>query len=365
MSRGRLRFRYGVVVVASILLGIGHNASCLVADEPDTLFFDGFEGKVDDLWDPLRPDPDRMSLTSHPGKLTLKTHFGGLGGNALTRRMPLTRNLYLVPNPVEGDDDFVVTTCVESFRPVKNYQQAGLMIYDDDDNYLKFDYEHSGRHAGFKHMREKDTYRLVDTDEFMEPADQLWLRVIKRGNVYERAYSTDGEKYKVIGEAVWGDGSPQQIGIMACNGSLRDHEIEAQFDFFQIRKLTADERQDPVYLQRQELAGAWDVVSTKVNGQDLVEGPITEFNFDGGNVSFVTQGELTEVDYILNVESDPKGFTLSSLTRDAQDPVNGIYSIDDDQLILCLSLPPGAPAPKKLESLENDGSILLTLKRSR
>ncbi|WP_390176998.1 DUF1349 domain-containing protein [Rhodopirellula baltica] len=365
MSRRRLRFRFGVIVATSIFLGTWVAGSDSFAEEPDTLFFDGFDGKVDTLWNPLRPDPDRVSLTSHPGKLTLKTHFGGLGGNALTRRMPLTRNLYLVPNPVEGDDDFVVTTCVESFRPVKNYQQAGVMIYDDDDNYLKFDYEHSGAEAGFKHMREKDTYRLVDTDEFMEPADRLWLRVIKRGNVYERAFSTDGEKYKVIGEAVWGDGSPQQIGIMACNGALRDHEIEAQFDFFQIRKLTAEERQDPVYLQRQQLAGAWDVVSTKVSGQDLLESPITEFNFDGGNVSFVIQGQLTEVDYLLNVESKPKGFTMSSLTVGAKEPVNGNYSIDDGQLILCLSLPPGTPAPNKLETLENDGHILLTLKRSR
>ncbi|MCC9657075.1 DUF1349 domain-containing protein [Rhodopirellula sp. JC737] len=365
MSRGRLRIQDGILVVASVFLSIAHHASHLVADEPDTLFFDDFDGKVDELWDPLRPDPNRVSLTSHPGKLTLKTHFGSLGGNALTRRTPLTRNVYLVPNPVEDDGDFAVTTCIESFRPVKNFQQVGLVIYNDDDNYLKFDYEHSGRHAGFKHMREKDTYRLVDTDEFMEPADRLWLRVIKRGNVYERAFSTDGEKYKVIGAAVWGDGSPQQIGILACNGSLQGHEIEAQFDFVQIRKLTVAERQEPVHLQRQKLAGAWDVVSTKVNGIEMAEGPITEFNFDGGNVSFETEGELTEVDYLLTIDSDPKGFTLASLTRDAKEPVNGIYSIEKDRLILCLSLPPGSPAPTQLEARENDGRILLTLQRSK
>jgi hypothetical protein len=359
------RFRFGVAVVVSLALNLGAASTRLFAEEPGTLFFDGFEGKVDARWNPLRPDPDRASLTSHPGKLTLKTHFGGIGGDFRTRRTPLTRNLYLVPNPVEGDDDFVVTTCVESFRPLKKYQQAGLMIYDDDDNYLKFDFENSGAEAGFKHMREKDTYRLVDTDEFMEPADKIWFRLIKRGNVYERAFSTDGEEYKVIGEAVWGDGSPQQLGIVACNGPLEDNEIDAQFDFFQIRKLTVKERQNPVYLQRQKLAGAWEVVTTKVNGEDLTEGPITEFEFDGGNVSFVIQGQLTEVDYLLNVDSEPKGFTMSSLTVGAKEPVNGNYSIDDDQLILCLSLPPGTPAPNKLETLENDGHILLTLQRSR
>ncbi|MEO9593009.1 DUF1349 domain-containing protein [Rhodopirellula bahusiensis] len=335
----------------------------VVAQESDALFFDGFDGKVDARWDPIRPDPNRVSLISHPGKLTLKTHFGGIGGNARNRRMPLTRNLYMVPNPAKDGGDFVVTTCVEAFRPVKLYQQAGLMIYDDDDNYLKFDFEHSGHEAGFKHMREKDTYRLVDTHDFMEAPDQLWIRLIKRGNVYERAYSTDGKTYEIMGEAVWGDGSPQHLGIVACNGPLQGNEIEAQFDFFRIRELTPKERQDPGYLQRQKLAGSWDVVSTRASGGDLPESPITEFNFDGGNVSFLIQNELTEVDYSLNVESEPKGFVMSSLTVGAKEPVNGNFSIEGDQLILCLSLPPGTPAPNKLETLENDGRILLTLER--
>ncbi|KLU03386.1 putative transmembrane protein [Rhodopirellula islandica] len=358
------RFRFGVAVVVALALNLGAASTRLFAEEPKALFIDEFDGKARPEWNPVRPDPDLVSFSSHPGKLTLTTQLGAIGGDVRRRRTPLTKNLFLIANPTQGDGDFVVTTCVESFHPTMRYQQAGLLIYDDDDNYLKFDLESNGSEPGFKHMREKDTFRLVDTDPKIKREDRIWFRLIKRGNVYERAYSTDGKEFEVLGEAVWGDGSPQQVGLVACNGPMEAGEIEAQFDFFQIRELTPDERQDPVYLQRLELAGAWDVVSTKVNGEDLAEGPITEFNFDGGNVSFVIQSELTEVDYSLNVDSEPKGFTMSSLTVGAKEPVNGNYSIDDDQLILCLSLPPGTPAPEKLETLENDGHILLTLQRA-
>ncbi|WP_461507485.1 DUF1349 domain-containing protein [Rhodopirellula baltica] len=367
------RLRCEIFVVTWIALGGGGIGSQLVADEPkrpldaeepEVLFVDEFDVQLSEQWNPVRPDPERFSLNRHPGKLTLVTHHGDIVGDVRKRRAPLAKNLFLIPNPAEGDGDFVVTTCVESFRPTMKYQQAGLLIYDGDDNYLKFDLESNGSTPGFKHIREQDAFRLYDTDPKIKPADRVWFRLVKRGNVYERAYSTDGKKFEVFGEAVWGDGSPLQVGIIAFNGPREADEIEASFDFFRVRKLTREERDDPAYLQRQKIAGSWDVVKTRASGEDLVEGPISEFRFDGGDVSFVIQGERTEVDFMLDIESEPNGFTMSSLTVGATDPVHGNYELNEDQLVLCLSLPPGTPAPQELGSSPGDGRILMTLKRS-
>ena len=39
--------------------------------------------------------------------------------------------------------DFEASVCVTGFTPKQYYQQAGLICYDDDDNYFKFTYEYN------------------------------------------------------------------------------------------------------------------------------------------------------------------------------------------------------------------------------
>jgi hypothetical protein len=43
--------------------------------------------------------------------------------------------------------------------------------------------------------------------------------------------------------------------------------------------------------------------------------------------------------------------------------VIGLYSLDDDSLVICLGLDPEAPAPTKLETTEGDRQLLITLRR--
>jgi hypothetical protein len=53
----------------------------------------------------------------------------------------LAKNLYLIDNPIARNGDFSVTTSLVNFAPAAQYQQAGLLISDDDDNYMKWTYE--------------------------------------------------------------------------------------------------------------------------------------------------------------------------------------------------------------------------------
>ncbi len=368
MSIRLLQFPF--LAAATMTCSLVSSGNLLLGEEPAAtesvpMVFDGFDGKSDAEWRTIRPDPTHVSLTRHPGNLTVTTQAGTIGGDARGRQTPLTKNMHLVANPTKDDGDFVVTTCVESFHPTMKYQQAGLVVYDDDDNYLKYDLESDGNATMFKHMREKDTFRLVNTDAVVEPTARLWIRLTKRGNVYERSFSLNGDKFDSAGEAVWGNGRPKWIGIVAENGPPGADEIEARFDFFEVRELTVKERQNAAYLKRQELAGSWTVVATRANGEDLATGPISEFSFDGGNVSFLIGDQRNEVDYTLDIRTDPNGFVMSSLTQDATKPVNGILSLDNDKLVLCLSPPPGTPAPTRLETSEGDGYVLMTLQRAR
>ena len=64
---------------------------------------------------------------------------------------------------------------------------------------------------------------------------KYWLRIVKRGNKYQYAYSYDGEHYVTVGEQAWGDGKPKKLGLLAKNGGNPDaSELECQFDFFQL-----------------------------------------------------------------------------------------------------------------------------------
>ncbi len=205
--------------------------------------FDDFDGKPALNWKPVRPDPSHVSLAKNPGTLTITTQRGSIHGEEKKDEYGegiQAKNLYLIDNPLAEGADFVATTCVVGFTPAMSYQQAGLIAYDDDDNYLKFDYEFDWRKG------EGQTFFCVSetaANPEHHPIEgsesglkRYWLRLTKRGDRYEYATSLDGKDFRVHGEVAWGDGSPKRIGILAKNGGNKDApEADASFEFFELR----------------------------------------------------------------------------------------------------------------------------------
>jgi RNA polymerase sigma factor (sigma-70 family) len=286
------------------------------------LAFDGFDGQLGLNWHVVRPDPSHVSLTKHPGRLTITTQRGSIHGpreatqraekelertadkaqmetmpnttrrarrlqdverlreqmqylvqeqqKLLTQRQEerlrldfngwrdrdATKNLYLIDNPLAAGADFTATTCVANFDPRKQYQQAGLILYTDDDHYMKWTYECNdswlpdyvgkGGQIGEMGAGGRPFFVLVGetagnpTHHIAAPAEpklpRVWLRVTKRGNVYDCYTSTDGERFTKRGSAEWGKGGPRRLGLIAQNGGEAGvPEIDAQFEFFELR----------------------------------------------------------------------------------------------------------------------------------
>jgi len=197
-------------------------------------FYDGFDGRLALNWEPARPDPTHVSLTKNPGKLTITTQYGSIYQSL----GPSAKNLYLIRNPMAEGGDFVLTTCIESFKPITPYQQAGLLIYDDDDNYLKCDIERGRTDVRFVFVRETNGEPTSDIDQSEVEQQRLWIRIIKRGKTYERVYSTDGREFVSAGKQEWGNGAPKRIGLVAKNGTTGANDMDAVFDFFEVRSLT-------------------------------------------------------------------------------------------------------------------------------
>jgi RNA polymerase sigma factor (sigma-70 family) len=271
-------------------------ATVASADRFRFLASDGFDGQLGLNWRPVRPDPTHVTLSSHPGRLTITTQRGSIhgpdlatAGSRAAKASPpdqRTRNIYVIDNPLAPDMDFTCTTCVVSFHQSKRYQQAGLILYTDDDHYLKWTYEFNDANAadfvkqtgqaprvsdvligGLKaETKDLGDYRLArallvhaadrgdgrpffvavaETDgepvhaivaEAEPNLPRVWLRIGKRGNLYDCSTSTDGRHFIRRGTVDWGKGGPRQVGLIAQNGGEPGvPEVEAQFEFFELR----------------------------------------------------------------------------------------------------------------------------------
>jgi uncharacterized protein (TIGR03067 family) len=323
--------------------------------------YDGFDGKLALDWEVIRPNPETASLTKNPGKLTITSEYGGLHTEARTGKS--AKNLYMIPNPAKDGGDFVVTTCIDGFHPTGCFQHAGPHIYDDDNHYLKANigYSYQGTVVGSP-MEINGCFCDQGLFEYVPNLkwERFWLRIIKRGNVYESAYSTDGKTYTICAEQVWGNGAPKKVGLGVMDEDQSPPKQDAAFDFFEVRSLTAEEKNDPVYQQRQKLQGIWEFVSSQADGQSMPKDPLSRFEFRGMSLLMTERGRSLTTQYALDPTKQPKEMKI---TRPSSDATTAIYHLDGDSLVVCMSSLPDAPTPTELETKEGDGRLLVTLKR--
>lgn len=324
--------------------------------------YDGFDGKLALGWKVLRPNTETASLAKNPGRLTITSEHGGLHVENYTGDS--AKNVYLLPNPAKGDGDFVVTTCLEGFHPEQPYQQAGPHIYDDDNNYINAVV--ACNDTGVLVSSAGEINGVFAGQDLYVPDlkwERLWLRIIKRGTLYESAYSTDGKTYTVFAEQAWGNGTPQNVGLAVMNGNGTMTGLDAAFDFFEVRSLTAEEKNDPAYQERQKLQGYWEVVSTQLDGKPTTESASSRFVFHGLEMAFTMQGESIKTLYTLDASKDPKELRFRRGKPGTSGTTAAIYRLDQDRLVLCMNLRPDEPAPAELATKEGDDRLLATLKR--
>ncbi|WP_197532599.1 beta-xylosidase family glycoside hydrolase [Symmachiella macrocystis] len=208
--------------------------------EPRLGFRDDFDKKYDPAWEIFNKAPTHISLTKQPGWLTITTQRGDLW-----HRHNNTKNIFLLKNPIADGGDFVLTTHIADFEPESDWNQAGLICYDDVDNYLAYTFQYDENQGGRSLclVREEEAKDLPQA--FLEvdrPLDGLWLRIIKRDNQYLVASSLDGQHYHITAVETWGNGEPLKVGLLATNGQSNADMIDASFDFFEITPIGKDQK---------------------------------------------------------------------------------------------------------------------------
>ena len=128
------------------------------------------------------------------------------------------------------------------FTPTQNYQIAGILVYQDDDNFLLlgraycgnipspcvgngiyFDHEEQGAFIG-------SNYAMTTS-----VTGEAYLRLIRQGIVYSSYVSPNGTDWTGVGVHTVVSGLvPSKVGLAAYNQSDDAAQIPADFDLFQL-----------------------------------------------------------------------------------------------------------------------------------
>lgn len=183
-------------------------------------------------WHWVRNHPHYWSVTTHPGYLRIITEATDIwqGYNATP---------VLLENAPAGD--FAISTYVR-ITPTEDYQQGGIIMYGDDNNYVRITYGYLaglGCQLGFQanaHFTGKEHHL---TSSAKRPG--YFLQLDKRGGTYVGYCSENGVAWAQVGTTDQSALHPSQIGLLALNSGANGHvaQIPADFDFFQERTIPA------------------------------------------------------------------------------------------------------------------------------
>lgn len=172
----------------------------------------------------VRPGADAHRFED--GSLVLPTVAGG----------PAQAPLIQQPLPAGA---WEVTTEL-SIDPAVNFQQAGLMAYQDDRNLLRIDLSHvdAGKRIDFiwrkNNTDRSDTWTMEDfTLAPSTMGDKLWLRMTSDGTWMTGAYSVDGITFVSLGRPLpAAQFAPTHVGPFAYRGTGSTvPQIDARFNW--------------------------------------------------------------------------------------------------------------------------------------
>jgi len=136
--------------------------------------------------------------------------------------------------PIEGD--FQIETRVK-FDPKQDYQGAGLFIYIDGDNYVRFERAFGGINGGGSGIRldarTAGEYRSVTPpSDVPTNAKSVDLRILRTGKTLYAFWRTDeNAEWKEIGDVEYNFPATVQAGIIACNTA---NDIPVEFSYIKL-----------------------------------------------------------------------------------------------------------------------------------
>ena len=132
--------------------------------------------------------------------------------------------------------DFQIETRVK-FQPTENYQGAGLLIYKDDNNYIRFERAYGGIGGGGGGLRidvrTTDEYKTVTTpNDVQTDVGEVELKIVRSGRTFIAFWrENEDSEWREAGE--YESDYPDTIlaGLVACNTA---REIAVEFGYIRL-----------------------------------------------------------------------------------------------------------------------------------
>jgi beta-glucosidase len=147
------------------------------------------------------------------------------------------RNLLLQPALGNWTIESKVTF---SSAPLAPGQQAGIIAYQDDNNYLKFGWENVGGTAQIT-LTTDDNLSGAPVSQVLATlptagriGNTVWLRIVKAGQRYTAYYSTDGSKF-VPFYNVGANSTNVKVGMFGFGGGAPNAGLRVSFANFGVR----------------------------------------------------------------------------------------------------------------------------------
>jgi len=192
---------------------------------------DNFAGPAHEpFWSIVRETAANYKIANN--KLSITTESGDLWQNTNSQR-----NIFV--QQAAGDWTCSVDIDFDTV-PYLDFQQAGIMVYQDDDNYLKLDMENSSYQGGLVIQLGSEVnqvFTVVASAKLtgVNPHDVITLKVVRVGNVYTFFYSMNGgASYMQLGSAQTASMIPPQIALTASSSASTSVPIVANFSHFNV-----------------------------------------------------------------------------------------------------------------------------------
>jgi regulation of enolase protein 1 (concanavalin A-like superfamily) len=192
-------------------------------------FNDNFQGAWNNDWDWIDPNDDTTySFTAHTGFLRLTVP----DGNDLTGVTNYDAPRLLVPQ----DGNFTIETLVE-FDPQETYQGAGLLVWQDEDTFLRVEFGFGGMGGGAKNVvfcrQEYGGLGLAGSIDLSDTLTRVELRLQRQGDQFKAWYRQVGGTWYEIGSTEIFLDYTVGVGIIQVT-QYTATEISADFDYFKV-----------------------------------------------------------------------------------------------------------------------------------
>ncbi|WP_057913814.1 PA14 domain-containing protein [Peribacillus muralis] len=188
---------------------------------------DQFEGEVlDKKWSVFNESPANWSLKENPGHLTITSQPGDSFQDSNT-----LSNLFLQKAPA---GDFEITTKVNASNR-NNHEQAGLYVWQDQDNYVRLGHVWDNGLKLETAKEEAMKYSKAPNSAAHPGDDTLFLKIKKVGNVYSSYYWVNG-KWEKAADPITAKLTNVKVGLYAASPASGKN-VKANFDYFTVQEV--------------------------------------------------------------------------------------------------------------------------------